>query len=435
MPEAKVHFNAVLLILSKCAKSTRPTLRVPKIWLQHTSYSWLLVLDNADDPELDYAIFIPAAAKGSILITSRVDECINLQTAGKDWYESLHEETAKQLLLKACKIDFNLLNTHAKEVETIVKLLGYHALAIIQAGASISKGICSLRDYKYIFEKHRSCLLTIYPYQKKSEYGNVYATFEVSATYLSNRSDRTAKDAMMLIDCYAFMDFANIPEGIFETAWWNSRKICHDLRRNGRKRISDLSLWHVSCLPKFMRQDLSGDLDQISLRQARALLASLSIIRVDLPTMMTSMHPVTHMWARDRLREQEERTGAWLSTLSILCLSITDPFEQEALWIHLQPHVEIVFDFPPGNNLFSDDLYLHQSFFRLSWVLHELRADKVVISMLQKWFFKGFQSWRNATYSQDILYLYSRCLLDYGNIVEATELLEQVVDTEAKTLK
>lgn len=117
----------------------------------------------------------------------------------------------------------------------------------------------------------------------------------MSATYLSNRSDRTAKDAMMLIDCYAFMDFANIPEGIFETAWWNSRKICHDLRRNDRKRISDLLLWHVSCLPKFMRQDLSGDLDQISLRQAWALLASLSIIRVDLPIMITSIYPVTYM--------------------------------------------------------------------------------------------------------------------------------------------
>lgn len=82
-------------------------------WLQETSHSWLLILDNADDREIDYAMYLPAASKGYVVITSRVEECATLQTAGKDHYERLGKETAVELLLKTCGIDSSLYNTHA----------------------------------------------------------------------------------------------------------------------------------------------------------------------------------------------------------------------------------------------------------------------------------------------------------------------------------
>ena len=124
-------------------------------WLQGTSHSWLLVLDNADDPKLDYTYYLPAASKGHVLITSRVPDCADLQTVGSDFYERLAEKTAVELLLKATKIDSNSYSTHDVDARDIVNLLGCHALAVIQAGASISQGICKLGEYEEMFKKQR----------------------------------------------------------------------------------------------------------------------------------------------------------------------------------------------------------------------------------------------------------------------------------------
>ena len=403
-----------------------------KLWLQNTRHSWLLILDNTDNLDIDYAMYLPAASKGSVLITSRVKECASLQTAGNDYYESLPEETAVELLLKACGFDSSLHNTHAVKAREIVVLLGRHALAIIQAGASIKQGICDLRDYKHTFEGQRQRLLKISPNQAKSQYGDVYTTFEVSATYLSDRRDQTATDALELLNCYAFMSFTNFPEKTFEEAWRNSRKTRRDVQSDTEEQISDLSPWHRSHLPTFMRQGSSKDLDTISLREAQSLLASLSIVVRDLNAQTTRMHPVTHIWTRDRLKEQEESTNAWLGALAVLCLSIKSPYQQKALWVQLQPHIELIKNFPPGVYVDSNEFHFHQSFFRLSWVLHRLRADKAVIEMLETCFMKADQSWTELTYGHHIQYLYAKCLLNYGDVKEATSTLEHVVKVREK---
>ena len=389
----------------------------------------MLVLDNADDPKLDYALYLPAAPKGHVLITSRVPGCADLQTVGSDFYERLGETTAVELLLKASKIGSNLDSTHDVDVRKIVNLLGCHALAIIQAGASISQGICELGEYEEMFKKQRQRLFRILPAMAKSHYGDVYATFEVSATYLSERSDQVALDALKLLSCYGFLNFTDFPEKTFEEAWQNSRKIPHDLQPGMEQRIDRLSYWHVCHLPSFMRQDTSGDLDKVSLREARSLLTSLSIVVFDLPTRMIRMHPVTHMWARDRLKEQEEATTAWLGTLAVLSFSIKHPYVYEAWWAQLQPHIEYVTEYIPDKYLHHSTFNLHQSYYRLGYVLHEIRADKAVLEMLQKCFINADQSWTNLPYGHHIQHPYGICLDHYGNSEEAKTWLEQAVQT------
>ena len=401
-----------------------------RLWLQETLHSWLLVLDNADDPKLDYALYLPAASKGYVLITSRVSECADLQTAGSDFYERLGEINAVELLLKASKIGANLHSRHDVDARKIVNLLGCHALAVIQAGASISQGICELGEYEEMFKKQRQRLLEIRPAMAKSQYGDVYATFEVSATYLSGRGDQTAIDALELLSCYAFLNFTDFSETTFEEAWQNSRKIPRDLPPGAEEDIDDLSHWHVRHLPSFMRQDMSGDLDKIYLRQARSLLASLSIIVVDSPTRMTRMHPVTHMWARDRLKELEEATDAWLATISVLSLSIKHPWDYEAWWAQLQPHIEFVTVCIPDGYLHPGTFSLHQSFYRLAYVSHQIRADKAVLEMLQKCFINADQSWTERPYGHHIQLLYGRCLDRYGDFEKAKQWLERVVQIQ-----
>ena len=401
-------------------------------WLQETSHSWLLILDNADDPTLDYSLYLPTTSKGHILITSRVPNCANLQTAGKDHYETLSVETAIELLFKASKIDLSLYSTHDADARNIVDLLGRHALAIVLAGASISQGVCDLVDYAKTFKNQRQRVLEISPDLEKPRYGDVYATFEVSATYLSDRRDQTAKDALELLSFYAFMSFTTFPERTFEEAWRNSRTLCHDVQPDTKEYLRDLSPWHKSHLPGFMRQDSSEDLDMISLRKAQSLLVSLSIVVLDLPAHTTRMHPVTHMWARDRLEKQKNCTNTWLGALAVLCCSIKHPYEQEALWVDLQPHIELIKRPSSSDYLYSSEFHLHQSFFRLSWVLCQLRADKAVIEMIQACFIEADQSWTKRTYGQDIQFLYGRCLRNFGDVKKAKKTLEYMVKVQEK---
>ena len=435
-------------IAEKCALHDK-SFKGARSWLQETSHSWLLILDNADDPTLDYNLYLPAASKGNVLITSRVPKLANLQTAGNDHYENLSEETAVELLFKASKIDLSLYRTHDVDARNIVGLLGCHALAIVLAGASISQGICDLEDYAETFKKQRQRLWDISPALEKSRYGNVYATFEVSATYLCDLSDRgdktatdaqTATDALELLNCYAFMHFTKFPETTFGEAWRNSRKLRRDAQPDSEERIDDLSPWHRSHLPSFMRRDLSEDLDTISLRRAQSLLASLSIVVLDLPAHTTRMHPVTHMWARDRLEEQRSCTNAWLGALAVLCCSIKSPYgqqnlyEQQALWVQLQPHIELIKKPSPGDYLYSNKFHIHQSFYRLSWVLRKLRADKAVIEMLQACFIEADQSWTKFAYAEDIGDLYGRCLRDHGDIKKAVQTLDYVAKIRKEKL-
>jgi hypothetical protein len=51
-------------------------------WLLQSRKPWLLILDNADDPELDVSQYIPAGSHGHILITTRNPSVIEYATIG-----------------------------------------------------------------------------------------------------------------------------------------------------------------------------------------------------------------------------------------------------------------------------------------------------------------------------------------------------------------
>ena len=292
-------------------------------WLQGTPNSWLLILDNADDPKFDLSPYLPAGINGSIVITSRVSDARRYENTGNDSYERLDEKIAVELLLKSCGTDLALWSEFKDSASIVVDLLGCHALAVTQAGAAISHGICKLEEYKSMFLVQQRALLEYSPDQAKSEYGGVYNAFEVSARYLEQRSDQVAKDALRLLDFHAFMHFSDFPEEAFEEAWKNSkddRVVRSDLRPSSEKKIYELDSWHQSHLPTFMRPNFNNnELNIISLRKARAQLASLSLINIETSNGMTRIHPVTDAWSRDRLKDPES-ADAWLSALAMLSL-------------------------------------------------------------------------------------------------------------------
>ncbi|KAL9067186.1 MAG: hypothetical protein Q9161_007082 [Pseudevernia consocians] len=396
--------------------------------------------DNADDTNLDLAQFLPAGKNGSILITTRLPECANHQTVGKDIYERLDQETATTLLLKACGIDLSLREVDGDNASTVAELLGCHALAVIQAGAAIRHGICGLAEYKDFFQNERQTLLEYFPSQGKSTYGGVYATFEVSAAYLEARNDQVAKDAIQLLRFYAFMHFEDFPEAAFEEAWKNSKDadvVSSALLSDGREDIGALAPWHVFHLPTFMRQSpYNINLSKICLRQARSLLTSLSLVAFDSAKETTRMHPVSHFWSRDRLRKPEESMNAGLNGLSLLSLSIKDPWARDVnpLSSQLKPHIEFIAHSMKEWDFLQCSFHCQQSACRLSWAMYHLDCESGLFALLQMIPIQRDESWIKTEYGLNIQLLHGVYLYEYGDAKEAVNLLEMINEAWMHTL-
>ena len=81
---------------------------------------------------------------------------------------------------------------------------------------------------------------------------------------------------------------------------------------------------------------LVSEPDTLSLCEARAVLASFSIISVDAKTGNMTMHPLAHAWARDRLDASEIEEA----TVSAGCVLALCAKYGNSIRAHLQPHVE-----------------------------------------------------------------------------------------------
>ncbi|KAJ4385433.1 hypothetical protein N0V93_009861 [Gnomoniopsis smithogilvyi] len=147
--------------------------------LANSKERWLLILDNADDPDFDYSRYIPSGAQGALIITSRNPECSRYSTVRTERLETLDEDLATQLLLKAARVSPDLWQSHGKEALDVVNLLGSHTLGLIQAGAYVAAGNCQLGQYGARFLHQREKMLKWHPTQGQSRYGDVFATFEV----------------------------------------------------------------------------------------------------------------------------------------------------------------------------------------------------------------------------------------------------------------
>ena len=402
------------------------------MWLQNSLHTWLLILDNADNKDLDMAQFLPAGKNGNILITTRLTECVRHQTVGEDHYERLNQDTAIDLLLKACDTEMSTQNEHQDHARAIVDLLGCHALAVIQAGAAISQGLCNLAQYSDLFRFRRQDILEFFPEQGRSEYGGVYATFEVSAKYLEDRNDQVAKDALHLLNFYAFMHFSDFPEAAFEEAWKNSLDesiVSTDLLPDGEEDIGNLAPWHKDHLPPFMKRDKHDtNLDKLRFRKARSSLASFSLVTFDSAKGMTRMHPVTHFWSRDRLRKPELSTNARLNGFAVLSLSIGDPYTVDPLPLskQLQPHIESIAHSLNDWNDPMHNFHLQQSIYRLSLVSYRLGCESALFGLLRMIPLTEDETWMRTENGHCVQMLHGASMRDYGDAKEAVLVLERL---------
>jgi hypothetical protein len=141
------------------------TLKDVTQWLATTKESWLLILDNCDDSQIDFAKYLPSRG-GSVIITTRLTEC-RIHGTWKN-IDELGKGDATQLLLKASGLEGSDQKSLIPVAESVVSILGQHALALVHAGAYIRRGHCTLGEYVQFFRDERSRLMKFKPEQQAS---------------------------------------------------------------------------------------------------------------------------------------------------------------------------------------------------------------------------------------------------------------------------
>ena len=404
--------------------------------LANVKHPWLLVLDNADDPDTDYQQYFPASPWGVVALTSRNEECARYATANHLTLEGLSDKAACELLLNAARIEYIDRSAVLADAQTVAGLLKSHPLALIQAGAYVWRGHCTLAQYPKEYAKQRKRLMKFRPNQAKSRYGDVYATFEASAEALRSADSEAARDALELLPVLAACGPSRLPLPLFEAAWWGARGVTLDTDVAQADDAMRLTGWHVSRLPSLVPAD-TDTWDSFRLVEAIHLLNAFSLVSTDIfdGYLSLSMHTLVHAWARDR-QSRDEQHMAWVKAGCLVVLS----FDDGALWHkrarQLQPHLQAVVSWQISTVFGSEPVEMIVCVLeKCGWQLHGMRDDVTLFFLLQKLY--NQLGLAPSTVDVRWLALYElggRNLQNYGQVQEAVKVLKEVVRIQGQTL-
>lgn len=402
-----------------------------KTWLANTRQSWLLIIDNADNPKIDYAAFFPSGNRGNIILTTRNSQCRDHETIGFEDLDHLDLQDATSLFFKAAAIAESRREEDQKAAEKVVQALGYHTLAIVQAGAFIKHRRYSLKQYPILLKEQEEQLLKYRPEQVQSTYGSVFATFEISATHLESSPDQTAMDALSLLQILGFIHFQEIPELMFFRAWEEAIAIRKDIGVNGpRDEIFQLSELQISRLPLFMmqRNDIAKDPFLWRWRETLNLLESYSIISIggSQENLSFSMHPLAHAWTRVRHGLASRKEG-WRAAGSVIALSMRE-LSYNMFHEKLRSHVGSYLDHPIDEYMAGMmELETCQTQSNICYLIFHVHAAPKLRFLLQ--ILQTFEAWTGASGESrlHVQTLTARCLMGEGEHGKAVELLEQLV--------
>ena len=351
---AEQGFNAI----GTLCKMAEPDIENVKLRLGSHSERWLLIIDNADNPKTDYANYIPSGGRGDILITTRIPDCAIYGTVGSHMLDGLTPELARSLLLRAARIPENRWKDVTQAATAVVEALKSHTLAIVQAGAYIRSNLCTIEEYPTLFREQRQRLLQFHSDQVLSTYGNVYATFEISAEYLQNSQSQADQDALELLHIIAFLNNILISEKTFGVA----SQFALNVLETGLLNDKSFSRKHILRLPGYLQTKWSSPGGRTRWRNACSVLVSLSIVKITdfCAYSMVSLHSLVHAWAKER-QDHHTRREALYSAATILALGNhtvhTDLDHRVPFLLHWGPCLEYLYEKKPkeisdvGNSL------------------------------------------------------------------------------------
>ncbi|KAG8721594.1 hypothetical protein FRC09_007667 [Ceratobasidium sp. 395] len=286
-------------------------------WLESSSQSWLLVIDNADDPDLGLQRFIPRGSHGSVLVTTRLRKLALLgQGPGSDCkIGRMHSEDAVELLLTRARMRDQVLSSQEMDAAAgLVQDLGYLALAIAHAGAYIFCSNISIAQYRQqclenthiSLEKYSKLAGDIEEYEK-----TVYTTWMMSYERLAPRTQR-------VLGLMTYLHHGNIAEAIFKRAASNidrTPEIPPDEEELAtRKYLRD-------SLTPFLDTDRHWDSNAFSMITDELILYSL--IDYDRVNQAFTLHVLVQDWSSTMIPDSKT---ALMHTSHLLALSINDGF-------------------------------------------------------------------------------------------------------------
>jgi len=186
---------------------------------------WLLVFDNYDDPILFNNVqdFFPERGQGTIMLTTRRAETAAL--ADDDWFielPGLGPGDGVALLLKHCQIKPS--ETINEEALVIVERLGYHALAIAQAGTYINSRRIRLNQFLDHFDRRKELIFQQTPHMsqyrrklntaEKDTLLSVFTTWELSFQQLEANDPDGCKARILTL--LAFFDCKDVSEKLLK---------------------------------------------------------------------------------------------------------------------------------------------------------------------------------------------------------------------------
>ncbi|KAJ7904907.1 hypothetical protein B0H13DRAFT_1881496 [Mycena leptocephala] len=282
-------------------------------WLVAQRTEWLLLFNNADDTGIDLQQFMPGCSHGNILITTRNPAlCVH---APDSHYRlsDMEEADAVELLLRSSLTEYS---PEKKQIaREIVQVLHYFPLAIIQAGAYISK------------TSHRARLLKEKPAQTQDGYAfTVYTTWEISFNRLS-------KPAVQLLQLCSFLHHEGITETIF------SRAIPYKGTELGELGPTTEDLRDAR---EFLAQFVapSGTWDSLTFAEVIAEIQGYSLIELDGQKKICSIHPLVHTWTQSMLPDAQ---STWHCMVTIIQMSGPAGFgDKSNQRFHVQclPHID-----------------------------------------------------------------------------------------------
>lgn len=158
-------------------------------WFKQVQDKWLLILDNADDMDLDppgLMNFVPNSKHGHVIITSRDPMSRGIGLSGLK-VDSMESSEAVDLLLK--RSGRGNTSQNAAQAEKLVQYLGYLPLAIDQAGAFILARNLEVQDLVTQFDHVEQNVLEYKMPSALQQYeSSVLTTWEISLDYVMKKS-------------------------------------------------------------------------------------------------------------------------------------------------------------------------------------------------------------------------------------------------------
>ncbi|KAE9386730.1 hypothetical protein BT96DRAFT_891464 [Gymnopus androsaceus JB14] len=245
-------------------------------WLKTHETNWLIVMDNADDPQLSLGEFLPSCDHGNVIITSRNPDLMQIAAKSEE-IKDMEPDDATQLLLKhAIKSLSQVTVADVKLAGIIAKELHYFALALVQAGGYINQHKC-LNSYLDLLKSQQAELLRRDIAQSFDNYTmSIYSTWNLSW----NKLDKSSK---ALLNICAYLHYERIPYALFQRAIENIEDLeLSESKKNAKKFL-------VKLATESMKWDIMKTNEIIH------KIGSYSLLNV-IQDGLFSFHPLVHKW-------------------------------------------------------------------------------------------------------------------------------------------